>query len=115
MKSIFKITITVSVDKELYITTTEMPVEKETKESYTVRYSNVKRVINKKSINNVVDSIEGVSVVSIMGFAEKEQIKTLTEYMTVLIGDHIESVKKQTEIMINNYNIGIKKNNLLQK
>lgn len=115
--TLFKITISVSISEEspFTVTITEMPVEKETKEGFKVRYGGIVRTINKKQVNNVIDKFEDAQFISYAAFADQKNLEIVKQYVTTLISDTIVAYKSNTEILIKHFNEGIKKHKLLQE
>ncbi len=113
---LFKITISVSISDEspFTVTITEMPVEKETKEGFKVRYSDIVRVINKKQVNKVIDKFEDSQFISYAAFADKKNLEIVKQYVTTLISDTIVAYKSNTETLIKHFNEGIRKHKLLE-
>ena len=116
--TLFKITVTVSISENssFTVTITEMPVEKETKEGFKVRYGGIVRTINKKQLNTVIDRYDvGTQLISIAAFADQKNLETVKQYCTTLISDTILQHKSNIENLIKHFNSGIKKHNLLQQ
>lgn len=116
--TLFKITISVSIvgDSPFTVTITKMPVEKETKEGFKVRYGGIVRTINKKQVNNIIDKFEeDTQFISYAAFADQKNLEIVKQYVTTLISDTIVAYKSNTEILIKHFNEGIKKHNLLQQ
>jgi len=113
---LFKITISVSISDEspFTVTITEMPVEKQTKEWFKVRYAGIVRTINKKQLNTVIDRIEESNYVSYAAFADKQNLEIVKQYVTTCVSDTIVKYKSRTETLIKHFNEGIRKHKLLQ-